>query len=370
MNFYERILRPLLFRLDPETAHNLAMTTLARVSQNRFLLGLLPRERESGLERTVFGLKFPNPVGLAAGMDKNATALPAWEALGFGFVEAGTITAKAQPGNPKPRIFRLPERRALINRLGFNNDGADAVAVRLQRLQRSGRWPRIPVGLNLGKSKVTPVEDAAADYVYSFERLYALGDYFVLNVSSPNTPGLRTLQGREALDGLLRAVQEKNAQLAVKGTASPFVESPGQPARGSQLSTINSQLPLKPVLVKIAPDLEFSQIEEILDLVKIHSLAGIIATNTTLDKSSLPERWRGEQGGLSGVPLRKKSTQIVEFIAQRTSVPVIAAGGIFDARSAWEKIDAGAALVQIYTGFIYRGPGLVGELCRGLRRKI
>ena len=366
MNFYERILRPLLFRLDPETAHNLAMTTLARVSQNRFLLGLLPRERESGLERTVFGLKFPNPVGLAAGMDKNATALPAWEALGFGFVEAGTITAKAQPGNPKPRIFRLPERRALINRLGFNNDGADAVAVRLQRLQRSGRWPRIPVGLNLGKSKVTPVEAAAADYVYSFERLHAFGDYFVLNVSSPNTPGLRTLQGREALDGLLRAVQEKNAQLAVKGTASPFVESPGQPARGSQLSTINSQLPLKPVLVKIAPDLEFSQIEEILDLVKIHSLAGIIATNTTLDKSSLPERWREEQGGLSGVPLRKKSTQIVEFIAQRTSVPVIAAGGIFDARSAWEKIDAGAALVQIYTGFIYRGPGLVGELCRGL----
>ena len=348
MNFYERILRPLLFRLDPETAHNMAMTTLARVSQNRLLLGLLARERDPRLERTVFGLKFPNPVGLAAGMDKNAAALPAWEALGFGFVEAGTVTAKPQPGNPKPRIFRLPEQRALINRLGFNNDGADAVAARLQRLQRSGRWPKIPVGLNLGKSKVTPVEEAAADYVYSFERLYAFGDYFVLNVSSPNTPGLRTLQGREALDGLLRAVQGKN----------------------SQLSALNHQLSPKPVLVKIAPDLEFSQIEEILDLVKIHQLAGIIATNTTLDKSSLPERWREEEGGLSGAPLRKKSTQIVEFIARRTSVPVIAAGGIFDARSAWEKIDAGAALVQIYTGFIYRGPGLVGELCRGLGRKL
>ncbi len=347
MNFYDRILRPLLFRLDPETAHNLAMTTLSRVSQNRFLLGLLPRERDPGLERTVFGLKFPNPVGLAAGMDKNAAALPAWEALGFGFVEAGTITAKPQPGNPKPRIFRLPEQRALINRLGFNNEGADAVATRLQRLQHAGRWPKIPVGLNLGKSKVTPVEEAAADYVHSFERLFALGDYFVLNVSSPNTPGLRSLQGREALDGLLRAVQEKNAELSTSNAGA-----------------------MKPVLVKIAPDLEFSQIEEILDLVKIHKLAGIVATNTTLDKSSLPERWRGEQGGLSGVPLRKKSTQIVEFIAQRTSVPVIAAGGIFDARSAWEKIDAGAALVQIYTGFIYRGPGLVGELCRGLSRKL
>src|SRR2546428_7666791 len=227
---YEKLLKPLLFRLDPETAHDVAMTALSRVSQNRFLLNLFPRNEDRGLERTVFGLKFPNPIGLAAGMDKDAAALSAWEALGFGFVEAGTVTAKAQPGNPKPRIFRLPEQRALINRLGFNNDGADAVAARLQRLQQAGRWPKIPVGLNIGKSKITPVEEAAADYVYSFERLFPFGDYFVLNVSSPNTPGLRSLQGREALDGLLRSVQEKN----------------------SQLSTLNSQLSPKPLLVKIA----------------------------------------------------------------------------------------------------------------------
>jgi dihydroorotate dehydrogenase len=322
------------------------MTALSRLSQNRFLLACLQPPSDPKLERTVFGLKFPNPIGLAAGMDKNAVALPAWGALGFGFVEAGTVTAKAQPGNPKPRIFRLPAQHALINRLGFNNGGADAVASRLGRLHRSGCWPNIPVGLNLGKSKVTPVEEAAEDYVYSFERLFAFGDYFVLNVSSPNTPGLRTLQDRDALDELLRVVQRRNAELS--SAASLAVH--------------------KPVLVKIAPDLEFSQIEEILELVQTHRIAGIIATNTTLDKSSLPPRWREEQGGLSGVPLRKRSTEIVSFITRRTSVPVIAVGGVFDAGSAREKFDAGAALIQIYTGFIYRGPGLVRELCLSLSR--
>ncbi len=343
--FYRNILKPLLFRLDPETAHHVAMTALARIAQNRLLLSLFPRGDFPKLTRTVFGLTFPNPVGLAAGMDKNGVALPAWAALGFGFVEAGTVTAQAQPGNPKPRLFRLPEQRALINRLGFNNDGADAVAARLRRVQQAGRWPKIPVGINLGKSKITPVEEAAADYVYSFERLFAFGDYFVLNVSSPNTPGLRTLQSREPLDELLREVQKKNAELSTSDAG---------------------EVRMKPLLVKIAPDLEFSQIEEILDLVKIHRVAGIIATNTTLDKSSLPERWHGEAGGLSGRPLRRKSTRIVEFIATRTRVPIIAVGGIFDAESAWEKLDAGATLLQIYTGFIYRGPGLVAELCEAL----
>src|SRR5438093_8013186 len=191
---YEKLLKPLLFRLDPETAHNVAMMTLSHISQNRFLLSLFPRNEDRGLERTVFGLKFPNPIGLAAGMDKNAAALGAWEALGFGFVEAGTVTAKAQPGNPKPRIFRLPEQRALINRLGFNNDGADVVAERLRKLRESRRWPAIPVGINIGKSRVTPLERATDDYLYSFRLLRDFADYITLNVSSPNTPGLRELQ--------------------------------------------------------------------------------------------------------------------------------------------------------------------------------
>jgi dihydroorotate dehydrogenase len=349
MPLYEKLLKPLLFRLDPETAHHLAINTLARLSRSRFLLSLFAAPEFPNLERTVFGVKFPNPIGLAAGMDKNAAALPAWEALGFGFVEAGTVTARAQPGNPKPRIFRLPEHDALINRLGFNNDGADAVAARLDRLRHAGRWPAIPVGLNIGKSKITPIEEAVGDYLYSFERLFPFGDYFVLNVSSPNTPGLRTLQNKAALDELMRAVQAKNRELC---------------AKESRAGT------LRPLLVKIAPDLEFAQIEEILALAAEHKLAGIIATNSTLDKSALPERWRGEEGGLSGAPLRRKSTQIVEFIASNTALPVIAVGGIFDADSAWEKFDAGAALIQIYTGFIYRGTALVHELRRAVSRPL
>ena len=278
------------------------------------------------LARTVFGVRFPNPIGLAAGFDKDGVALAAWEALGFGFVEAGTLTAKAQPGNPKPRMFRVPERRALINRLGFNNGGADAAAARFARLRAAGRWPTVPVGINLGKSKVTPLEEAASDYVYSLEKLHPFGDYFVLNVSSPNTPGLRSLQGRDELDALLRAVQSRNRSLPTP----------------------------RPMLVKIAPDLEFSQIEEILELAGQHQLAGIVATNTTIDHSSLPPSAPKQQGGLSGVPLRERSTAIVRFLAGRTSLPIIAVGGVSDAASAREKLDAGAALVQIYTGFRLR----------------
>jgi dihydroorotate dehydrogenase len=328
---YENLLRPLLFRFDPETAHHLAIAWL-RVA-GPVARTILRAPSGPRLERTVFGVKFPNPVGLAAGMDKNAEVLPAWEALGFGFVEAGTITAKAQPGNPQPRVFRFPERGALINRMGFNNDGADAVAARLARLKESDSWPRIPVGLNIGKSKVTPLEEATGDYLYSFEKLFPFGDYFVLNVSSPNTPGLRKLQDCAALDELLGAIQRAN--------------------RG------------KPVLLKIAPDLEFAQIEEIMELVGAHKLAGIVATNTTLDHSPIPEP-RRQQGGLSGRPLTARATEIIRFIAQRTSLPIVGVGGIFDVTDAKEKLDAGAALVQLYTGFIYRGPMLAREICRGL----
>ena len=340
---YEKILRPALFRLDPETAHHFAMFWLRMISGNRLLLNLLSVAESPGLTKKVFGITFPNAVGLAAGFDKNAQALPGWAAMGFGFIEAGTITARAQPGNPKPRIFRVPENGALINRMGFNNDGAEAVAARLGRLMASGRWPAVPVGINIGKTKVTPIEEATGDYLFSFEKLFSFADYFALNVSSPNTPGLRTLQNKAALEELFKAVQEKNAGLSAR----------------------NAGASLKPVLVKIAPDLEFSQIDEILELVGSYKIGGIIATNTTLDHSGIPEsKW--QQGGLSGMPLRRKSTEIVRYIASKSSVPVIASGGICDAGSAREKMDAGAALVQLYTGFVYKGPALVREVREAL----
>lgn len=341
---YRKLLRPLLFSLDAETAHHVAMRALRLSSDLRFPLawlraaaGTAPAGDER-LARTVFGVRFPNPIGLAAGFDKDGLALLAWEALGFGFVEVGTLTAQAQPGNPRPRMFRVPERRALINRLGFNNGGAEAAAARFAGLRAAGRWPSAPVGINIGKSKVTPLEEATSDYVRSLETLHPYGDYFVLNVSSPNTPGLRSLQGRDELDALLRAVQDKNRSLPVP----------------------------RPMLVKIAPDLTFSQIEEILELAGQHQLAGIVATNTTVDHSSLPPSAPPEQGGLSGAPLRARSTEIVRFLTERTSLPIIAVGGVSDAASAREKLDAGAALAQIYTGFVYGGPTLIPEICRSL----
>ncbi len=339
---YRRLLRPLFFALDAETAHHAAMAALQLACRLRFPLGLIRTlagtRPDRRLERTVFGVRFPNPIGLAAGFDKDGVALAAWPSLGFGFVEVGTLTAHAQPGNPRPRLFRVPAARALINRLGFNNRGADAAAAWFEALRAAGRWPSIPVGINLGKSKATPLEKATEDYVESLGKLHAHGDYFVLNVSSPNTPGLRTLQGRDELDALLRAVQAKNRSLPVP----------------------------RPMLVKIAPDLAFEQIEEVLDLAGRHALAGLVATNTTVDHSSLPPGAPTETGGLSGGPLRARSTEIVRFLTARTPLPVIAVGGVADAASAREKLDAGAALVQLYTGFVYGGPTTVPEICAGL----
>ncbi|XHR30234.1 MAG: quinone-dependent dihydroorotate dehydrogenase [Chthoniobacteraceae bacterium] len=329
---YDHVLRPLLFQLSPETIHDIAMTGLKALS----LLPIHPRH-DPRLARTVFGIRFPNPIGLAAGFDKEAEVLGAWETLGFGYVEAGTITALAQPGNPKPRIFRLPELSGLINRMGFNNSGADHVAQRLEALKASGRWPHIPIGINLGKNKVTALEEAPQNYLQSFERLFALGDYFVLNVSSPNTPGLRTLQGKAELNELLGTIMAANR---------------AKPAP-------------KPLLLKIAPDLEWAQIDEILQLVTDHGLAGLIATNTTLDHSPVPAG-RDETGGLSGKPLRDRSTEIVRYVCKHLDLPVIGVGGIFDADGAKEKLDAGAALIQLYTGFIYRGPAIIPEICRAL----
>lgn len=277
----------------------------------------------------LFGLTFPNPVGLAAGMDKEAEILGAWESLGFGFVEAGTVTARAQPGNDKPRCFRYPGQQALINRMGFNNSGAEAIAKRLSAQKSSGRWPRIPVGMNIGKSKVTALEDAPSDYATSFRLLLPFGDYFVINVSSPNTPGLRQLQDRESLSAIVRT-----------------------------LKSIDST---KPLLVKIAPDLSDDAVKEMADLAEAEKLDGLIATNTTLDHSSVPAG-KDQTGGLSGSPLRTRSTQVLGILRERTNLPIIASGGVMSAESAKEKLDAGASLVQIYTGFIYRGPGLIRDI--------
>jgi len=330
-NAYERLVRPLLFSIDPETAHHFALSCLRTASSVGPILHALTRFRPDPNPKTIFGVNFPNLIGLAAGLDKNGVALPAWAALGFGFIEIGTVTAKAQPGNPKPRIFRLPEHGALINRLGFNNDGADTIARRLKKLKASGRWPAVPVGINIGKSMSTPISEANADYLYSFQVLREFADYVVLNVSSPNTPGLRELQGSAALADLLKIITEKNV------------------------------IGRKPIVVKIAPDLGAEELEQIITVCEANEVAGIIATNTTLDHSSIPTN-KDEQGGLSGAPLLQKSTALVRAIAARSTTPIIASGGICDGDSAREKIAAGAQLIQIYTGLIYRGPGLLREI--------
>ncbi|MEY2490728.1 MAG: dihydroorotate dehydrogenase [Verrucomicrobiota bacterium] len=334
-DIYERRVRPLLFSLEPETAHHLALGCLRVASRLPLALRVLRSFRPLAKPRTLFGINFPNPIGLAAGFDKNGVALPAWAALGFGFIEIGTVTAKAQAGNPKPRIFRYPQQGALINRLGFNNDGADVVAARLRKLRGSGRWPRIPVGINLGKSKITPLEEAAEDYLYSFRLLREFADYIVLNVSSPNTPGLRTLQEHDALQQLLGVIRKEN------------------------------QIARKRILLKIAPDLSIPDLEQIIATCEENDIAGIIATNTTLDHMSIPPAV-DQAGGLSGRPLREKSTELVRAITTRSRLPVIASGGISDAESAKEKLEAGAQLLQIYTGFVYGGPGLLRKIVENL----
>jgi dihydroorotate dehydrogenase len=319
----------MLFRMDPESVHHLVIATLEIMSRYPSILRILHKSNSESLEKEVFGLRFPNPIGLAAGFDKNAIALPAWEALGFGFVEVGTITARPQPGNPRPRIFRIPETQALINRLGFNNEGAAAVGARLERLSASQRWPKIPVGINIGKTKVTSLEDAAADYVESFRRLKGLGDYFVLNVSSPNTPGIRELQEPPRISELFRQIQQEN--------------------------------PGKPLLVKIAPDLTFEQIGEILAIASEHHLAGIVATNTTTDHQTIPASKR-QEGGLSGRPLNARSLEILRYIRAESSLPIISVGGIMTAEDAKARFDSGAELIQLYTGFVYRGPRLLRDI--------
>jgi dihydroorotate dehydrogenase len=294
----------------------------------------------------VFGLRFPNPVGLAAGMDKQAAAVPAWAALGFGFSELGGVTWLAQPGNPEPRMFRAIPDEALVNRMGFNNGGAEALARTLQQWRAKGRWPKHPVGINLGKSKVTPNEQAAEDYAKSFKALRELADFFVVNVSSPNTPNLRQLQDKAALDEILAALQQANAA------------------------------PAKPLLVKVAPDLSFEALDEIVELAQRRKLAGIVATNTTITRpegaTDALRRIYAETGGLSGRPLSARSTEVVRHIFKQAgpALPIIGVGGIFNADDAWEKITAGSSLIQVYTGLVYEGPAVVKHIVSGLREKL
>jgi len=348
VTLYERTLKPLLFSLDAETAHNWATGALALAGKFPPALALLElayARRRPKLEIEVAGLKFPNPIGLAAGFDKDCRLVHALPALGFGFVEVGTLTLEAQPGNPAPRIFRIPEAEALLNRMGFNNEGVEAARERLAGLRRRP----VPIGVNLGLNKNAPEREAAERYAKAFSALYLHGDYFVVNVSSPNTEGLRRLQDKLRLERILLALQERNGDR-------------------------------KPIFVKLAPDLSNSELEELLPMLEKNA-SGVICANTT----SSPERKsdaledasqrRGrpvlppfEGGGLSGRPVEERSTEMIRAAYRLTEgrLPIIGVGGVFDAEGAYRKIRAGASLVQLYTGFVYRGPGLPSAITRGL----
>jgi dihydroorotate dehydrogenase len=342
-----QLLKPILFKFDPEKVHYFVTRNLRRF--NRFPGGAaLSRSvwgvNDARLERTVFGLKFKNPVGLAAGFDKNGEVIAEMANLGFGFVELGTVTPLPQPGNPKPRMFRLPADAALINRMGFNNLGVDVLAERIAAYRKTSAAAKNPViiGGNIGKNKNTPNEDAISDYIKCFDRLFDVVDYFVVNVSSPNTPGLRALQEKEPLMHILNTLQQRNA----KGGLS------------------------RPILLKIAPDLTDDQLNDIVEIVQQTGIAGVIATNTTINREGLasPQTVLNEAGGLSGKPLTSRSTEVIRYLSKKSngSFPIIGVGGIHSAKDAQEKLEAGASLVQLYTGFIYEGPGLIGQINKAL----
>ncbi len=363
MDIYQLALRPLVFsgfKADPEAVHRQFMGLCDRLNQNcdrplaRWTLKQIYSRlgwSDDRLSQSLWGLEFPNPIGLAAGFDKDGVASNVWPAFGFGFAELGTVTAHPQPGNPQPRLFRLPEDEAALNRMGFNNGGAAQMAKVLAAAHRRGKslqetgLPKIPIGFNLGKSKITPLESAVEDYCDSFRQLQALGDYCVVNVSSPNTPGLRSLQSVEQLEPILAGLKQENS--------------------------LNV-----PILVKIAPDLVWEDITAIVELVQRYNLAGVIATNTTIRRDALKtERILAtgrspseEAGGLSGAPLRTRSTEVIRYIWDSTqgAVPIMGVGGVFTAQDAWEKLAAGASLVQVYTGWTYEGPWMVRRILEGL----
>ena len=335
---YKALVRKVLFQFDPEKIHHFSFSMIKGMMKIPFvpkITGSIFKLEDAKLEKELFGLKFKNSVGLAAGFDKNAQLFDEFSFFGFGFVEIGTVTPKPQPGNPKKRIFRLKDDEALINRMGFNNDGVDAVVERLKN-----RKTDILIGGNIGKNKVTPNENAIDDYLICFEKLFDVVDYFVVNVSSPNTPNLRALQDKEPLTDLLQTLQDENNK---------------------------KKLP-KPILLKIAPDLTDSQLLDIIDIVNTTQIAGVIATNTTIDREGLESEHKKETGGLSGKPVKERSTEVIRFLAQNSnkSFPIIGVGGIHSADDANEKLKAGADLVQLYTGFIYEGPGLVKRINKSL----
>jgi dihydroorotate dehydrogenase len=346
--FYDGLIRPVLFAQDAEKIHDRVLCALGCVSRSARLHRLVKSLYGAPqLPVELFGLKFPNPVGLAAGLDKFGRAVPAWSALGFGFCELGGVTGQAQSGNPAPRLFRAVQDQAIVNSMGFNNPGAAAMADTLAEWKRRGRWPGHPVGVNLGKSKITPLDKAAEDYAQSFRLLRPYADFFVVNVSSPNTPNLRQLQDKAALDEILAALQQ-----------------------------INTGPAAAPILVKVAPDLSFDALDEILELAVPRRLAGIVATNTTITRPPTTDdalrRVYARPGGLSGRPLRQRSTEVIRHVHRQTrgALPIIGVGGIFDAADAWEKITAGASLLQIYTSLIYRGPSVVREIVAGLHTRL
>jgi len=344
MDWYESLLRPLIFQLEPELAHRLAIATVRLISHSPTLQGWLSAQlsvTDPLLEQHLWGLRFPNPLGLPAGFDKNAEGLGAWQYLGFGFAEVGTITAYAQGGNPPPRLFRLVADEAILNRMGFNNHGAEAIARRIENYLKHSA-PTIPIGINLGKSRITPLEQAVEDYLASFQRLQHLGDYFVINVSSPNTAGLRSLQAEAELTAIIKALQQANHTG-------------------------------KPLLVKIAPDLSFNEIDQVLGVCTTQGISGIIATNTTTSREGLSTaKYHHEAGGISGQPLEKRSTEIVRYIYRATqgNLPIIGVGGIHSPESAWQKISAGASLLEIYTGLVYHGWGLTRRILQGIADKV
>ncbi|WPQ63160.1 quinone-dependent dihydroorotate dehydrogenase [Chitinophaga sancti] len=337
------LIKKVFFRFPPEKIHYQVMKGLQilhGVPMGKRILHSFCMPKKTGLERTLWGLTFKNPVGLAAGFDKDAKYTDELASLGFGFVEIGTVTPVAQPGNDQPRLFRLPMDKALINRMGFNNGGAVPAAKRLQK-----RKSDIIIGGNIGKNKITPNEEAISDYEKCFQALFDVVDYFVVNVSSPNTPNLRALQEKEPLKQLLHHLQMLNEQ-----KAKP-----------------------KPILLKIAPDLTDSQLDDIIEIVTETKLAGLVATNTTISREGLqtpPDEVEAiGAGGLSGLPVKEKATEVIRYISKKTkgSIPIIAVGGIFTAADAQEKLDAGASLVQVYTGFIYEGPAIAKKICDGLK---
>ena len=337
---YKLLIRPFLFLFSPESIHHFTFRFIKIAFAIPFVKIIVTSSHKPtgpNLEREVFGIKFPNPVGLAAGFDKDAKLFDELSAFGFGFIEIGTLTPKPQPGNDKPRLFRLPQDSGLINRMGFNNEGVDAAVERLKNNKNN-----VIIGGNIGKNKVTPNEEALNDYVYCFNALFEHVHYFVVNVSSPNTPGLRDLQEKEPLTKLLSELQKLN----------------------------NVKIKPKPILLKIAPDLTNSQLDDIIDIVRDTKIAGVIATNTTISRENLQSPISHLQsigaGGLSGLPVRSRSSEVIKYLSEKSgkAFPIIGVGGIHSPKDAIEKLNAGAMLVQLYTGFIYEGPGLVKRICK------